>query len=223
MPKFRFVSVLLCSGAIIAAPKSVHAQFTTYTDLTTYLAAVLNPATDTFDDLPLGFFPTPILNRPVGPYQYSASLSPAGNPDGCYNVGTLPDVWLSTVENPQVITFSGFSPSVRGFAANFFGTDPNGDFFADVSIILTATNVGGTVTHTLVNPTTSTFYAFVSASAITSVTVEVQQVVNEFNFPTVNNLTLATVTAVPESNTIALVAAGLVAMAVFARRRRVNK
>jgi len=112
---------------------------------------------------------------------------------------------------------------VRGVGGLFFGTNESGLFAnTPANLTVTATDAGGSFAQVLINPTTTTFLGFVSTSSLISLTVWVgsQGVGTAGVWPTVNNLTLGTVAAVPEPETVALMLAGLAFTGVVARRRR---
>lgn len=204
----------LAAAALLAVAGASHAAITVFTTQASFLAAVSAPGVDTFNDLALTSVPSPIT-RSAGAYGYTGTVSTTS----FFNAGTTADVWLSTNTATDTITFSGFTGGVMAAGGNFFGSDINGAFAAG-DITLTATDASGTVTQTLISATTTGFIGFVSTGALTSLTVTSVQPVSGFLWPTVNNLTLAAVTAVPEPQTYAMLLAGLGFMGFMARRRR---
>lgn len=211
------VTLTFVITAFVVAPAAAHAQVTVYTDLASFLSATSTAGTDTFDDLA----PTPAspLGRTAGPFAYTATASTTG----FFAAGTPGDRWLSTNTATDVITFSGFAPSVRGVGAILFGTDLDGLFRAGTSLTVRATNATGTVTRTLTDPTTATFLGFVSTSPFVSVTLEVATQPTALAWPTVNNLVLASAApaaVVPEPATVVLLGVGAVGTALVARTRR---
>jgi hypothetical protein len=216
--KIRTLAGITCAAMLGLAPTQAQAQFTTYTTLASYLAAISGPATDTFNDLALGDLGTGQLDRTVGAYSYRAA-TPLFN-----NVGTAPDVWLSTNFLEDPITLTNFSANVRGVGGYFFSTADLGAVNNPSSVQVRYTNGGGTFTTTLTNPSATSFFGVVSNSAITSLEVtDLSTSGNIRGFTTINDLRLGGgLSVVPEPTTYALVAAGLAAMGLASRRRRVS-
>ena len=214
--RFKLKAMLLAVVMTAIGTSQSQASFVTYTTQASYLAAISNPGVDTYDDLPLGFVSSP-LNRTAGTYTYTAST-----PNDFFQVGTPPDVWLSTNVSGDTITFNTFSAGVRGVGGFFFSTDNPGNFLPGTSIVLTATDGSGTVNQTLTNTTTGKFFGFVSNGPITFVTVTSVQPANDFAFTTVNDLTLgrAPANAVPAPAGLLLGLTGLPIFGVVARLRR---
>ncbi len=208
---------LLLAASVLFAPSVARAQFTTYSSLSSFTAALSTTGTDSFDDMPQQTFtPTPIV-RAAGGFGYTASAA-----SGFFSVGPVGDVWLSTGNFDEIITFNNFLPTVRGIGGFFFGTDFDGAFVPGQRISLVATDANGVNTVSLISTTTSMFFGFISAGAISSLTVTAPQPdLETFNFPTVNNLVLGSglpSTSVPEPRSFALVAAGLAAVLLLSRR-----
>jgi hypothetical protein len=203
-------------AANTAAPASARAQFTVYTSLDAWLAAVSAPGLDTFDDLGAGSFPSP-TTRTAGSYSYRAGTS-GGD---FFMIGTQSDRWLST-DNSADLVFDDFSPTVRGVGGFFFPTNYDGDVI-DGSLVLTAVGAGGTTTVTLTNTGATSFWGVVSSGAITSLTVA-PVIAGDGVWSTVNDLRLgaavAPVNVVPEPSTYALFATGVAGVGLIARRRR---
>jgi hypothetical protein len=205
----------LAVAALLLTASAARADITVYTSQTSFLAALSAPGVDTFDDLSIQSYASP-LARTAGSYGYTASttLTPF-----FYGAGTPGDTWLSTNTNTDTVTFSNFSSGVRGVGGQFFGSDIFGAFAPGATLTLTATDASGTVTQTLLNATTASFLGFVSDGALASLTLTGGQ--QGGIWPTVNNLTLgaAPVPAVPEAQTWAILLAGLGMVALLARRR----
>ena len=183
------------------------------------MAQLSNAGVDTFDDLARTLVSDP-LSRTAGTYSYSVSAGPLSD---LFPGGSGSDVWLASDNRFDTIQFSNFTSGVRGVGGLFFGTNESGLFTtAPSSLTVTATDASGSFSQVLVNPTTTTFLGFVSTSALTSLTVWVgsQGIGTAGVWPTVNNLTIGTVAAVPEPQTAALMLAGLAFMGAVARRRR---
>lgn len=205
----------LAAVVVAAAPAAAQAQFTVYTDLASFLAATSNPGTDSFDDLAAGSLASP-LSRSAGTHGYAAST----NTLGFYVTGSGADRWLSTDVENDIVTFSGFGPTVRGIGAFFFGTDAGGAFRPGTSLTLRATGAGGTTVRTLSDATLDSFLGFVATDAVTSLTVQTVQPPNDLAWPTVNGLVLAdAAVATPEPATAALLGAGVLALGLVSVRR----
>lgn len=214
-------SAAALAAAALFCATSAQAVITIYTTQAAYLAAISAPGVDTFDDLnPTGSVAGP-LNRTAGAYSYKASVGPTSTL--FFPGGVSPgDVYLSTNNRLDTITFNTFSAGVRGAGGNFFGSDINGAFTTPSTITVTATDASGTVTQTLTNPTVTSFVGFVSTGALTSVTTFVGVAGTGIAgvWPTVNNLTLGTVAAIPETQTLAMMFAGLAMLGIAVRRNK---
>ena len=210
-------SCRLAAAALALAPASAAAQFTVYTSLSDWLAAAHRPALDTFDDLPGRSLPGP-LDRAAGPYTYRATvLNPVAGSADFFPAGTAADRWLATDAPRVTVVFSNFAPNVVGVGGFFFGSNVDGAFVPG-TIELAATNAGGAVSATLVDPGTATFWGVVSTGGpVSSFTVRaVQSSTLGFVWPTANDVRLSTI---PEPSTYLLVAGGLVALGAAARCR----
>lgn len=207
----------LALAALLVAASGAQAAFTVYTTQFSFMAAVSGAATDTFEDLPsIDPVPGP-LDRAVGDYTYTASVGT--NSPNFYTAGVF-NVWLSTNNALDTITFDNFTGNVSAIGGRFFGSTVNGTISPGQSLMISATDASGTVTETLVNANRLSFLGFVSDGLITSLTVSAVQPESGFVWPTVNNLVLAS--AVPEPETYALLLAGLAGIGMLVRRRRQN-
>lgn len=195
-----------------------HAALVVYTSQAGFTAATSAPGTDTYTGFSVsGPTPSPIV-RNAGAYQYTAAVSTTT----FFGAGSAANPWLSTNTATDTITFSGFTNGAQAISGNFFGSNIGGAYQIG-SIMLTATDLSGSVSQTIVNASTSSFLGFVSNSALLSLTVSAVQPSDGFLWPTVDNLTLARAAGptnpVPEPGSIALLLAGLGIMAVLTRRR----
>ena len=214
------IRVLAAVATLIAASFGpAHAALTVFSSQANFLAQLSNAGVDTFDNLARTLVADP-LARTAGTFSYTASAGP--NSD-FFPGGAGSDVWLASDNRFDTIQFSNFTSTVRGVGGLFFGTNESGLFTnTPANLTVTATDTSGSFAQVLVNPTTTTFLGFVSTSSLISLTVWVgsQGVGTSGVWPTVNNLTLGTVAAVPEPETVALLLAGLAFTGVIARRRR---
>ncbi len=211
----RFASGLFATVALLTAG-AANATITIYTTLASFNAAVSAPATDTFQNFSItGPTPSPVT-RAIGAYSYQAAASTST----FFGAGTNADHWLSTNLATDTIIFSNFTGGVKGVGGLFFGSDIGGNF-ASANQIVTATDGSGTVTQTLISPTTSSFLGFVTTGAFTTVTVAAVQGNPDVFWPTVNNLVLgaAGAPAVPEPATWTLLIAGFGLTGTAMRRK----
>ena len=212
--------VLPAVAALIAATcASAHAALTVFTSQSNFLAQLSSAGVDTFDDLARSLVTNP-LSRTAGTYSYTASVGPRSD---FFPGGSGSDVWLASDNRFDTIQFSNFTSAVRGIGGLFFGSNESGLFTnTPANFTVTATDASGSFAQMLVNPTTTTFLGFVSTGSLTSLTVWVgsQGAGTAGVWPTINNLTVGTVAAVPEPETVALMLAGLAFTGVVARRRR---
>jgi PEP-CTERM motif len=207
---------VLALVAMLSSPSTARAQFVTYTSQASFLAAITNPGVDTFTGFSTTSTTASPIARAAGSYGYSASVS--ANED-FFGVGSAGNPWLSTNTATDAITFAGFTGGVGAVGGNFFGSNIAGEFESG-DILVTYVDVTGTQSTTLRAPTTGTFFGVVSLSrAINAFTVSAVQPVDNFLWPTVDNLTLGQ-TTVPEPGTYALLATGLLAIGIATRRKR---
>lgn len=198
------LAVLLCSAA------AAQADITVYTDRTAFLAATAMPGVDTYDDLEVILYTSP-LERMAGAYHYRASSGPVSD---LYGAGMDGDHWLSTNVRNDSITFSNFSTGVYAVGGNFFGSDISGAFVPGTTMYLSATD--GTVTSnaTVADSMVNSFLGFVSTTPLTGVTLSNG---GGLYWVTANNLTLAA--PVPEPSTYGMLLAGMCLLGGLARRR----
>jgi hypothetical protein len=207
-----------------AACTSAQAGIVVYTNAGAFAAASPVSGTDSFDSLPAGTSTGP-LARSAGLFSYSVNAVP--NPDlyntggwtppgVLYAAGNSPDRWLSTNTADDTLVFFNLN-GAGGIGGLFFGSDIDGQFLAGTMLRLVATDASGAVTQLLTNPTTSTFLGFRSDTGLLSLQVSAIQPGIGNQWATVNNLVVAA--PVPEPASMALVLAGLAALAAVPRRR----
>ena len=210
---------LLLAGAAVTASTAANATVTVYTSLAAFTAATSAQGTDTFNNLTPGAQLAASLNRTAGAYSYTVSDSATV----LYGAGSAGDPWLSNDTNAAQIIFNNFSSGVSAIGANFFGSDFSGAFVAaPLGLTVTVTDASGTVSQSLISPTTSTFLGFVSTGGLSQLTVQAT-VPSSSYWATVNNLVLAqraATGAVPETATWAMMLVGFGMMGAAIRYRR---
>jgi len=202
----------LALASLLAACATAHAALTVYTTPAGFAGATALPGVDTFNNLSVSSITLGPLSRSAGPYGYSAS-----SPGDFYGGGGA-NPFLAPNNALDSITFTGFAPSVRGFAGNFFGSTLAGAFALGTVTLQVTDSLGATSTQNVAATsfTTGSFLGFVSnASLVSVVLTAVQPGGPDFLWPSVDNLTLA----VPEPATYGLLLAGLAAVSLAARRR----
>jgi len=217
MTSMRLMNIARLATIVLLGvlPQRATAQFTTYTDLASFLAATTGAGTDTFDDLSLIDVTTSPMVRTAGSFGYTATV----NTTDFVGAGAPDDRWLSANTATDIITFSGFGPGVRGVGGLFFGSDDFAAFRAGSSIILSVFTMSGSSTQTVMDATLASFLGFVADADIVSFTVEsVQPIDGTLAWPTVNNLVLANV--VPEPATWMLMVTGVGMLVLIATHRR---
>lgn len=210
---------LAAIGLLLLLPgAAAKAQVSTFTSLASWLAAVSAPGLDTFDDVALDAgSPPSSLSRTAGPYSYTVRAN-----GGLFDVGPLPDVWLSTNLASTVLVFDSFSSTVRGIGGFFFGTDVFGDPLTGGTIEVAWLTTAGNGSTTLSAPTPAAFFGLVTTGTLTQLSIR-DPLSTDRSFPTVNDLRLATTppaATVPEPSTMLLSGAGLVVAGVLRRLRR---
>lgn len=216
--KMALKRTTLAFAVLFGTGSTAHAAITIYTTEASYLAAISSPGVDTFEDFNIsGSTPSPVV-RAAGIYGYTADTAPAGT---FFGAGSTTDRWLSTNTATDTVTFGAFTGGVSGLGGFFFGSDVAGLFKAG-SVTVSATDADGTVTQNIVGATTSSFLGFVSSGPLFSASVSAVQPSSGFLWPTINNLTLGSVSAVPEPSTWAmmLLGFGFIGWSIRSAKRR---
>jgi hypothetical protein len=207
----RLAAPLLVALAV-AAP--AHAAITSYTDAATFMAAVQNAGTDSFDDLG-GFLPVDNpATRSAGVYGYTVDAS-----TGLFGLNDGGNGLLSTNDLFDTLVFSNFGAGVTAAGLNAFGTDFDGFPISGVTInVRVVDTLGDTLTLNASNVTPASFFGFTSTAQLDSLVVEIFS--QNSAYATANDLVLAS--AVPEPSTYALMLGGLGMVGWLARRRRAD-
>ena len=206
-PKPVLLAAMLFSVAI-----SARADIIVFNDESSFMAAVMGTASDSFDDLAIGELESP-LSRMVGGYRYQISAGPGNG--GFFPVVNGTDFYLAPTLAADVVTFSNFRPGVFGFGGNFFATDAYGAYIPDRSIELSAMSGADIATYTLMGSSPTSFLGFLSSNNLTQVTMRTINEQGNVYWATANNV----VVAIPEPSTYAMFGVGIAAL-VTSRRRR---
>ena len=205
-----FQLVVSCMAVLVATAGQVQAAVVTYTDKTSFMAALASSSTDNFDDLDTFIYFNSPLNRTVGPYTYQATVS-----QGFFTVGSMSDVWFSTnaQDDPMNFTINAGGPTAVG--GYFFSTDTSGDLISDtVSVSIN----GGLFAQSVSTNSATNFFGWVSTDGTPISSLRVSASV----YATVNDLILGTgtVSAVPEPSSLAIFGIGAYVAGIGAVRRR---
>jgi hypothetical protein len=209
----RLISI--ASLVLIASlSQPANAAITVYTSQAAFLAAVSNPATDTFLGLvPMSFNTSPIT-RTTGTYAYTAATSAS---DEFVPGGTPSDPFLSTNLANSFMNLSNFSSGVSALGGNFFASDIYGHYLNGPITVLAAdqsSNISQTISPPSIN--SGSFLGFVSTETMVSLRIiSTDNSTNNALWPSVDNLILAgkgqpvLTPAIPEPETYALMLACL--------------
>lgn len=202
----------LVLAAMLLFGTAAQAGIVFYTSQSAFNAAISAPGVDTYDDLGIIRYNSP-MSRSAGAYTYTVSSL-----NDLYGAGVPGDHWLSNNDYLDPIVFSGFSGGITAFGGNFFGSDINGKFLPNTSVMLTALDGNGnSISFTLSNTTTGSFLGFMSDSPLASVTL---MTMGNY-WTTANNVTLGSpANSVPEPGTFSMLLGGIALLGYAARRRR---
>jgi hypothetical protein len=211
----RFLMQPLALSVLLAASSASHAALSYFTTQAGFVIDLNAVGIDDFRNLSVYVeTPSPMI-RAAGPYSYSARASTMT----FFGAGVASNPSLSTNIAEDSITFSSFSPSFSAIGGNFFGSDINGRFLSGNVTLLATDSLGATSSQTIAGATAGSFAGFKSTGTIVSLVVSAVQTASPL-WPTVDNLTLGRVAAVPEPGTYAMLLAGLGVVGLMARHRR---
>ncbi|WP_088282185.1 PEPxxWA-CTERM sorting domain-containing protein [Ideonella sp. A 288] len=214
MPSLPTALFRVALATLLASATGAQATITVHTSQASFLSAIAAAATDTFD---AEFSDGPIFPYvgTAGPFGYSADA----DFDGMFFVANGADVYLSTNTPQESITFYDFTGGVQAVGGLFFATDFNGVVVPGVSVSFSATDVDGSVTHTLASSHAGSFIGFVSDGPLFTLQALAAPAGLANTFTTVNNLTLGVAAPVPEPGQWALMLGGLALIGGALRRR----
>lgn len=191
----------LSAAALALLSASAFAQSTVYTSSASFLSHVAAGAyTNNFDGLPSD----PPTSFSGGAFAYNFSA-----PNDIYGSGDF----LGTSQIDEALTINFTSGNVTAVGANFFATNIS-DAFQSVSMTIGLSD-GTSVTFTPADLSNS-YRGFTSTVAISSLVISAP---GQSLYAGLDNLTVGSVTAVPEPTTWALMGLGLAAIGVVARRK----
>lgn len=210
----------LLGGALLFLAGGANAALTTYTDRTTFLAA-----------LQAGYFEDTFAGVGFGGIQGASSVRSGSGYSVTYSAssGTLFSavgaMGPNTATASLIATVSGSPTSVYAFGADFFFTDFSGNFnsFSSFNPVPVGTAVNGVDPSSVLSSgsnTVSNFYGWISTTPLTSVTMSAGSLSPITHWAAMDNVIVgqaATVSAAPEPTTLALL--GIGALALVRRRR----
>lgn len=219
----RLAAPALACAALLCSALPAQADMSFYSSQAAFNAAISAPVTDSFNDLFWAQGPNALYREPGGGYSYVVNALKFDGSDysSFYNAGSDDDVWLSTDQATDVISFDFTGgDKVYGVGGFFFGTDMLGAFQPGQSIKLNALDADGVEQVVIIeNAQPGSFYGFASTSLIRYFEISAVQPADGLTWVAANDLVLGTVAAVPEPSSSALLLGGLGLLAWGATRR----
>lgn len=207
--------------ASLAATASTAAPLT-FSSSAGFAAAIVGASakgTDGFGELTDGF------SRGVGPLNRSAGTRGYQISDtfGFY-AGGSPDGFLTNERQNGRMTVEGFGANVNAFGANFFGSGGDGLPASGGRILLYVMESDNKLSaFELSNTNRASYFGYVGELALISVSMQIENMPGQDLYVSVDNLTLASMsaapTAVPEPSALALVGLALAGLSLSRRRR----
>lgn len=204
-----------CSLVCVLMVSAAQAAVVTYTDKTSFMAALSSSSIDNFNDLPTYSSLPAALNRTVGPYGYNVS-----SVNGLYTAGSAGDIWLSNdrATDPMVFTVNTGSPTAMGgyfFANNISGLLTTGGIRVSIN--------GGLFEQSVTTNSATNFFGWISTDGTPISSLEIRSVYTSTAvWSTVNDLILGQPAspAVPEPSSLAIFVIGACVSGIGAARRR---
>lgn len=204
----------IAAAALLLAAGASQASIDVYNDEASFLAALTQHVTDTFDDLvPKQKYVGPLV-RQAGNIDYTVSVGPTE--PNFYGAGSSDDPWLSTGYASDLVSFDGFSSPIYAIGAYVFGSDIGGNYAATGLTVARVTTTEGRRLDFAFRAENDNYFGFVSTAPITLFEVKTFYTRRGVTWPAIDDLT---VSAVPEPGTTALWLAGLAAVGFLVRRR----